>query len=64
MGHELPDVNAARAEAISILSNIARDELPNRDRRDFKSSVRAENGQVVFRATLSLVAEWVSANDQ
>lgn len=49
----------ARAAAIAALPDIARDVLPDGDRRDFVSSVRDEAGEVIFTATLSLVAQWV-----
>ena len=62
-GQDLPDLKAARDEAIGVLPDIARDVLPDGDRRDFVSVVRNEKDEVVFRAKLSLVAEWVSAND-
>ena len=63
-GIDLADVEAARKEAIRALPDVARDVLPDGDRRDFTSSVRTEAGRVVFRAKLSLVAEWVGANDR
>lgn len=63
IGYELPDAEAARRAAIEVLPDIARDVLPDGDRRDFTSSVRTEEGQTIFQAKLSLVAEWVSAND-
>lgn len=62
-GQELHDLAAARDAAIGILPDIARDVLPDGDRRDFTSSVRTEHDGVVFRAKLSLTTEWVGAND-
>ncbi len=64
VGQDLPDLEAARKAAINDLPDIARDVLPDGDRRDFVSVVRTESDEVVFRAKLSLIAEWVSANDQ
>lgn len=58
-GTELADDQAARNEAIGVLPDIARDELPDGDRREFSSEVRDASGKVIFRATLSLVARWV-----
>ena len=63
-GQELPDMEAARKAAIGVLPDMARDVLPDGDRRDFTTSVRTEHDDVVFRAKLSLVAEWVGANDR
>ncbi len=58
-GTMLPDAEEARKAAIGLLPNIARDELPDGDRRNFVATVRLEDGRVIFRATLSLVAEWL-----
>jgi len=57
-GVELPDLAEARKNAIAILPDLAREELPDGDRRVFVCQARDESGKVVF-ATLSLVAEWV-----
>lgn len=59
-GVALPDLQAARDAAISILPDLAREELPDGDRRVFVCKLRDENGTVLFIATLSLVAEWVA----
>jgi hypothetical protein len=48
----------ARDQAVAVLPDIARDVLPDGERRDFVSSVRDESGQVVYTATLSLVGRW------
>ena len=62
-GQELNDLRAARDEAVVVLPAIARDVLPNGDRRDFVASIRDEENRVVFRATLSLVVEWIERAD-
>ena len=59
-GTELPDRHAARNAAISVLPGLARDELPDGDRRQFSSEVRDASGKVIFRATLSLATEWIN----
>jgi hypothetical protein len=59
-GSELPNAQAARNAAIAILPDVAREELPDGDRRTFMCKVRDESGNVVFIATLSLVAEWIN----
>jgi hypothetical protein len=57
VGIELPDLEAARQEAIRVLPDIARDELPNDgNRRDIMTDVRDETGRVVFTAQLSFTA--------
>ena len=54
----LPDAQAARDEALDILPRITRESLPVGDGRTYSSSVRDESGKVIYRAPLSLVAEW------
>ncbi len=58
-GQEFDSREKVRAAAVSALPDIARDELPDGDRREFKVSVRDEAGLYVFRATLALRAEWL-----
>lgn len=57
-GLDLPDVQAARNAAMSALPDMARDKLPDSDRRTFSAIVRNEAGTVLYTATLSLVGEW------
>jgi hypothetical protein len=59
VGLEFPDLDAAAHEAVQALPDIARDALPDGDRRDFVTNVRDEIGKVLFRATLSLTVEWL-----
>ncbi len=58
-GSELLGLKEARAEAISLLPNIAREKLPDGDLRFFVVTVRDATGQNVFRATLYLAAVWL-----
>lgn len=58
-GLELHDLAEVRKKAISILPDVAREKLPDGDRRVFVCQVRDERGTVIFIATLSLVAEWL-----
>ena len=60
VGVELPGLEAAANEAVMALPDLARDALPDGDRRDFVASVRDETGRVAFRATLSLAVEWLA----
>ena len=53
-GLEFPNLAKARSAALATLGEIARDELPDGDRRDFKISIRDEGGQVRLMATLAL----------
>ncbi len=53
-GAELPDVEAACAEAIRALPEIAADEIPrNGDQQHFAIVVRDEDGRAVYTATLT-----------
>ena len=57
-GLDLPDEEAARKAALHALPDMARDKLPDADRRTFGVTVRDANGLVVYDATLSLKGEW------
>ncbi|MCJ2067576.1 hypothetical protein MKK75_01950 [Methylobacterium sp. J-030] len=57
-GFELPSIDAARIEALDALPDMARNKLPNRDRRTYSVRVRNEDGTVVYSASLDLVGEW------
>ena len=56
IGHELPDVDAARIEAFRVLPRIAADEVPRKDNdhHQFAILVRDEDGRGVYAITLSL----------
>ena len=58
-GVELADDQEARMKAISVLPDIAREVLPDGDRRIFVSKVRDATGRTIFMATLSFVAKWL-----
>jgi hypothetical protein len=47
----------AKAEAVNILPDMARDGLPDGDSRDFVVTVRDETDRPVWRVRLSLVVE-------
>ena len=51
-GLELDSFDEARDQAISILPDIARDELPDGERHDFVCEGRAAEGQTIYRAML------------
>ncbi len=55
---DLPDDGAARAAALSALPDMARDEIPDGDRRIFSITVANAKGHLLYRATLTLVGEW------
>jgi hypothetical protein len=54
VGHELAD-----RLALETLPEMARDKLPDGDRRDFICNVRDNAGTPIFTATLSLIARWL-----
>ena len=59
-GVELPGPQDARDEAVRLLPSIAHDMGPGYDGQDIVSMVRDERNQVIFKATLSLRAEWLA----
>ena len=59
-GTELPDVEAVRKHAMSVLPKIAADEIPaNGDRRHFAVVVTDEDGHSVYSATLTYTGLWL-----
>ena len=56
-GSDLPNLRAARAEAVGILPHIAEDIPLDGDNHDMTTSVRNETGDIVLTARLSLVNE-------
>ncbi len=59
-GMELPDLEAARKEAMKLLPDIARDVLPNDgNRRDIIGDIRDETGRLVFTAHLAFIARQI-----
>jgi hypothetical protein len=56
-GMELPSLIEARREALRALADIAKDELPNGDYRDFTIHIRENDGPPLLTASLSLRVE-------
>ena len=54
VGKDYFDLEAAKAEAVSALPDMARDELPDGDARTFLAIVRGENGRALLQASLTL----------
>ncbi|WP_414471355.1 DUF6894 family protein [Microvirga sp. M2] len=63
VGNLCPSRKAMRDAAIKVLPDIARDELPDGDQRDFTVKVRDASGQYLFQATLSLTSNWLEHQD-
>jgi hypothetical protein len=57
-GIELVDDEEARDQAIALLPDIARDELPDGDEHEFVAAARNETGEVVYEANLTLHGRW------
>ncbi len=58
-GTELDGLSEARNHAIAVLPSLARDVLPDGDRREFRVTLRDANGRSIFRASLSFRADWL-----
>jgi len=54
LGLEFADLEAARANALLALAEIARDKLPQGDRKELKIYVRDESGHILLTASLEL----------
>jgi hypothetical protein len=61
-GLDFANAELARDNAVSALPDIARDVMPDGQRRDFIVTMRDESGTPMFRASLSLRAEWLKAH--
>lgn len=46
-------------QAVDVLPDIVREELPDGPRRTFSVKARDESGSYVFRATLTLASAWI-----
>jgi hypothetical protein len=58
-GEDLCGLEAARKEAVVLVSEVSRWTVPDGNSRTIVSTVRNENGKIVLRATLSLKVEWL-----
>ncbi len=63
-GVELSGHQEARDEAVRLLPSIAQDMGARYNGQDIVSMVRDERNQVIFKATLSLRAEWLVPNPE
>ena len=59
-GLELPDLKAARDEAMGVLPEIAQGRPPEGDRQDLTAVVRDESERKVAIATLALKADYIT----
>jgi hypothetical protein len=58
-GIELADVVEARIQAQALLPDIAREKLPDGDRRDLSVTVRSSEGLCCYKAVLTIQGEWM-----
>lgn len=56
-GFDLPDLDAARAQAARIMTRIAQGIADNPERQDYVLAVRTEDGTVRLRMRMSLDPE-------
>ena len=60
VGHEVPDLEEARTEAMKALPGIAFDKISkDGDRQSFVCLVTDEDGKRIYSATLSYVGQWL-----
>ena len=57
-GFELSGPLEARTLALDVLPDMAREKLPDGDRRTFSVRVRDESGSVLYTAELAMAGEW------
>jgi hypothetical protein len=57
-GQLLETRDRARSEAVRILHDIARDEMPDSDLVKITVKVRSDNGAQLFEASLILTSGW------
>ncbi len=60
-GLVLHDLREARTEAVRALPEIVRDVLPDGERRTVSVVIRCEDGNALFRASLTLNCEWTDS---
>jgi hypothetical protein len=56
-GTELADLTQARAEALRMLGEVAKNELPNSDRTSFAIAICSESGKQLLTVALSVREE-------
>ncbi len=62
-GVDCPNRKAVRDYAIGVLPGIASDAFPDGDQHVIVVRVRDGSGRYIFKASLSLSAEWLGAGD-
>lgn len=60
-GIELSSLSEAHSQVQTMLPDIARDTMPDSDRRDLTVIVKGSNKCALFRITLSMRTEWIDS---
>lgn len=60
-GTRFTDRDAARDEAMGLLSDMARSELPDGNHRTFTVTVKGDDKAPIFSAELTVVGRWLDA---
>ncbi|CAA2159890.1 hypothetical protein MBRA_05070 [Methylobacterium brachiatum] len=60
-GVDLPDVRAAHDKAIKALPDITKSYLSDKQKQEVSVTMRDESGRPMFRATLTIRAEWLAS---
>ncbi|GLS46983.1 DUF6894 family protein [Methylobacterium brachythecii] len=59
-GGDHVDAEAARKELVGSLAQMANDQLPDGNVRDFYGILKDANGKALFKATISLRSGWIT----
>lgn len=62
-GVDLKGLREARAQAQTLLPDLARDRLPDGDRQDFTIVVRCREKRIRLLTTMSIRSEWIEPPD-
>ncbi|WP_298961776.1 hypothetical protein [uncultured Methylobacterium sp.] len=62
VGSEFPNVHAARAAAIKLLPDLARDCKDVANGHEISVTMRNEVGEYIFMASLTLNAKWLGGS--
>ena len=60
-GVDLPNDLAARQEVVRAFPDMIRELVPDDDERIYAATARNENGDIVYKATMTFRGEWMLA---
>ena len=61
-GTELADDETARAQAISALPDMARDKMPDGDRRTFTVCLLNQDRDLIYKGTMTFEGGWAASS--